>query len=355
MPALGPTIETIRKGLIGAITDFVQDAGFHVQINLMVELVYELAGYREEDVPFFPTVYVVKRTNDADTLSIIAPGAERIFLKSVDMAEGSGARILKDSAALADGGWSIFIDVTEQVARYGLFRSEVMPISLSSADRMADPHSVSGSALLIRNCARNCVELVASDGRRLEFGLTAKRPAAKSVTDSFSALAVQATRTVSEDNRKPATAYLQRLIAQICQRCHGTMIVVLQERTLEVPEAFQDGVILQEPINLLDAFQALTAETTAATLARLSALESVVRGMIQSDGITVLSADGCVLAFRVFVKPNEHEREAMNRIDTRGGARSRAFELLKLRVGNLLSCAFFRSQDGETKCEVKNE
>jgi hypothetical protein len=353
MPPTAPVIETIRKGLIAAITDFVQDAGFNTQINLIVELVYELAGYREEDVPFFPTVYVVKRTDDGDTLSVIAPGAERIFLKSVDITESSGARILKDSAALADGGWSIYVDVTDRMARYGLFRSEVLPISLSSAERMADPDSVSGSALLIRNCARNCVELMASDGNRMELGLTAKRPATKSVTDSFSALAIEATRSVLDENRKAASLYLQRLLAQICQRCHGTMIVVLPTGMMVVPEAFHDGVILEEPINLLGAFHEMISEATAATLARLSAHESLLRGMIQSDGITVLSADGRVLGFRVFVKPDEQERHAMHGNETRGGARSRAFELLKLRVGESLSCAFFRSQDGETKCEVR--
>lgn len=353
MSAQALIIETIRKSLIGAIVDFVQDAGFHDQVNLIVELVYELAAYREEDVPFFPTVYLVKRTNEADTLSIIAPGSERINLRNVDLSKSSGARILKDCAALADGGWSIFVDVTESIARYGIFRSEVLPISLSSSDRMADPNSVSGSALLIQNCARNCVELIASDGKRLEFGLTANRPAEESVTDSFYALCAAVTCSVSERNRDSARAYLKRLIVQICQRCHGTMIAVLKKGESKVPDSFSDGVVLEEPVDLLGAFQELTSESKAATLAMLSARESVLRGMIQSDGITVLSTDGRVLAYRVFVKPNEDERMGMAGIDLRGGARSRAFELLKLRLGGTISCAFFRSQDGETKCVVK--
>jgi len=53
MPINAPIIETIRKGLIGALTDFVNESGFIAQINLIVELVYELAEYREEDIRFF--------------------------------------------------------------------------------------------------------------------------------------------------------------------------------------------------------------------------------------------------------------------------------------------------------------
>jgi hypothetical protein len=353
MPATAPIIETIRKGLIGTLTDFAHDAGFQSQVNLIVELVYKLAEYREEDVLFFPSVYLVKRADDSDTLSIIAPAAERIFLRSVDIADYGGGRILKDSAALADGGWSIYIDVSEPVVRYGLFRSEFLPISLSSADRMADPDSVSGSALLIRNCAQNSVELMASDGKRMEIGLTAARPSNVSVSEAFMKLAVEVTRSVAEPNRIAATKYIQRLITQICQRCHGTMIVVIPYGSSVVPDTFRDGVVLEEPVDLLGAFQQLSGETTAATLARLFAHESVLKGMIQSDGITVLSSDGRVLAFRVFVKPDDQERQALAKIDLRGGARSRAFELLKMRVGEAIACVFFRSQDGDTQCWVE--
>ena len=77
--------------------------------------------------------------------------------------------ILKDTAAMADSGRSIFVDVSDLTMRYGLFRSEMMPVSLSSADHMADPDAKSGSGILLRNCVRNCVELISSDGKRLEF------------------------------------------------------------------------------------------------------------------------------------------------------------------------------------------
>ena len=355
MPTSAPNIETIRKGLIGALSDFVNEAGFIAQINLIVELVYELAEYREEDIRFFPGVYVVKRHDDSDTLAIIAPGADRIGLKTIELVEGCGATILKDTAAMADSGWSIFVDVSDATMRYGLFRSEMMPVSLSSADHMADPDAKSGSSILLRNCARNCVELVSSDGKRLEFGLTANKPTQTSVSESFHKLAVEATRTVPETQRDATLAYTQRLIVQVCQQCHGTIIAVLRSDIGQLPIEFHDGVRLEEPVDLLAAFHELQGERSAATLSRLLARETLFRGMIQSDGITILNSFGQILAFRVFVKPNQEEQGKMNQINIRGGARSRAFELMKLRLSNSLSCVFFRSQDGNTMCEVKND
>ncbi len=352
MPADTLVIETIRNGLIGALTDFVQESGFVTELNLVVELVYELAEYREEDIPFFPSVYLVKRNHGMDTLSIIAPGADRISLKSIGHTDGGGAEILKDCAALADGGWSIYVDVTDSDIKYGLFRSELLPISLSSAEHMANPTSHSGAALLLRNCAKNSVELLSSDGRRMEFGLTSSKPLGQSISSAYLTLAQELTSGVDEAIRANAAVYLRRLIALICQRCHGTIIVVIPKDETVVPKTLCDGVVLEDPIDLLAAFHELHSETTAATLARLSAREAVLRGMIQSDGITVLSSDGKVLAFRVFVKPDERELTSLDSLSVRGGARSRAFELLKLRLGNPVSCVFFRSQDGRTKCVV---
>jgi len=230
-----------------------------------------------------------------------------------------------------------------------------MPVSLSSADHMADPDAKSGSGILLRNCARNCVELISSDGKRLEFGLTSTEPTATSVSESFHKLAVEATRSILETQRDGALSYAKRLIVQVCEQCHGTIIAVPRSEIGELPIEFHDGVRFEEPVDLLAAFHKLEDEGSAATLSRLLARETLFRGMIQSDGITILNSFGQILAFRVFVKPNEGEQGKLNQHNIRGGARSRAFELMKVRLSNSLSCVFFLSQDGNTMCEVKHD
>lgn len=120
---------------------------------------------------------------------------------------------------------------------------------------------------------------------------------------------------------------------------------MLRGEIRELPIELHDGVRLDEPVDLLAAFHELQGQGSAATLSRLLARQTLFRGMIQSDGITILNSSGKILAFRVFVKPNEDEQGKMNQLNIRGGARSRAFELMKLRLGNSLSCVFFRSQD----------
>jgi len=347
------TIKTIRDGLIGALRDFVNDAGFNSDLDLVVELVYELSEYREEDVPFYPSVYIVRRQNDNDALNMIAPGSERVALKTIEPGVGAGSSILKDSAALAEDGWAVFVDVSTGQIKYGLFRSAFLPISISSEEQMADPEADSGTAILIRNCSKNSVEILTSDGKSLELSMTSARPAAETIRSSFDRFATAVASGLAKESRESTCKYVKRLLIRLTQKCHGTMLVVLPATVKKLPVEFSDGVVLDTPIDLVSAFTELKEDSSAANFVRLSSRESLLNGMIQSDGITVMNSVGEILAFRVFVKPTDKERAQLDTMDVRGGARSRAFEILRLRIGNPLLSAFFLSQDGKTRCELK--
>jgi hypothetical protein len=69
--------------------------------------------------------------------------------------------------------------------------------------------------------------------------------------------------------------------------------------------------------------------------------------MINSDGVVLLSTDGSILAYRIFLKAADEEK---TRIPEQGGGRRRTFELMKIRLDTELKAAFFRSQDGNTGC-----
>ncbi|MCZ6652979.1 MAG: hypothetical protein O7D91_08125 [Planctomycetota bacterium] len=354
MPPAEALLETIRKGLIGSLTDFVHDSGFGLtDLNIVVDLVYQLAEYREEGVLFFPDVYLVKPTDALDPLSMIAPGADRLNLKNANLDSEFSARVLKDCAALANHGWSVFVEVSGNEGRYGLFRSEQLPVSVSSAELLADPDTASGTVMLIRNCSKNCVELISGAGRSMEFALTSSKPASEPVAHSLSVLAAAAVSALEEPMKSQIRPYIERTLSSVCQQCHGTIIAVLSAETGPIPNSLTDGVVLEVPVDLADAFSGLSEEESASALSRLSARETLVRGMIQSDGITILGSDGTVRAFSVFVKPNDEERGSMDEMDIKGGARSRAYQLLKLRLGDTLDCVFFRSQDGKMECTVK--
>ena len=342
-------LQTIRNSLIGVLSDFVTEAGFEAaELKLIVDLVYEISDFREENSVYFPNVYLFKK-NGGDALSAVAPGADRISLKEIVFKDRVAGAVLKDAATLAESGWSIFIRVESNNLQYGIFRSEVLPISVSSSEQMADTTAPSGTVVLIRNCAKNCVELTTGSGAKLELALTPDKPETKSVASAFVFLAEKITADIKV-RREEIQPYIERLLFNIIQKCHGTIIVVVP--TGEFPENLSDGVVLEQKIDLLAAFEDLRKDKSAEALARLNSQEAVLRGMVNSDGITVLSTDCKILAFRCFVKPTDSERDTLDAIEINGGARSRAHELLKLRIGNPLTCVFFRSQDGQTQCTV---
>lgn len=110
---------------------------------------------------------------------------------------------------------------------------------------------------------------------------------------------------------------------------------------------------MHEPIPLIQTMLTAVKTKTASDALLLRSQESLLRGMISSDGVTILGTDGSIRAFRVFVhgpgkKPGNQQRAAS------GGARSRAFEVLRGYLRKPLRAILFRSQDGRTELEVES-
>ena len=356
MSAQAIKIETIRKSLIGDLFDFVTEAGFERQqeLHLVADFVHRLSDYRDESISFFPNVYLLRRSGDLQNLNVIAPGAERIGLSHVSLSDDAASTILKDSAPLATRGWSVIVEVNiaDDIAHYGIFRSEQLPFSLSSAELLADPSTATGPAILLRNCSANSVELIAGTGSTMEFTLTSAKPSREPMSSCIDLLTTMVVAHVSEAIKNPFHSYMKRTLGTILQQCHGTIIGVVKADIDTIPESYKDGIILAPPVSLASAFESLQNNPSAPSLVHLSSLEAILRGMIQCDGITLLASDGSIRAFRVFVKPTPPEQAALQDSTIKGGARSRAFHLMKHRLGDLLTCAFFRSQDGKMECRV---
>ena len=111
------------------------------------------------------------------------------------------------------------------------------------------------------------------------------------------------------------------------------------------------GVWLKPPVAIGKRLADAMSKKDADSLADLQAAESLLSGMMNSDGVIILGTDASVLAFRVFLRPKAEERE---QLPDRGGGRRRTYELMKLRLPSLFHAVLFRSQDGETACERRN-
>jgi hypothetical protein len=141
-----------------------------------------------------------------------------------------------------------------------------------------------------------------------------------------------------------------------------------------------DAVVLSPAIDILAAFEDYRTTNTSDALLELQRTESLLSGLLQSDGIVSLNGSGQVTAYRVFYKPPSKDattlpisegsvgamlkgfkslirvpaaRKAPRAPPTpaprvTGGARRRAFEGVATLVGSHLKSALFRSQDGHT-------
>jgi hypothetical protein len=149
--------------------------------------------------------------------------------------------------------------------------------------------------------------------------------------------------------REQATAYIAKVLTDALRGSHGALLAVtLSSRKLN-QERFADGVILADPIPLVQTMLAAVQENTATAASLLRSQESLLRGMITSDGVTILGTNGSIRAFRVFVRPSTKGGSGQA---ASGGARSRAFEVLRACVGKSLAAAMIRSQDGRTEVVV---
>jgi len=344
---------SIRNSLQGMLADFVRAAGFQYShaVDAACELVFLLAAYREEDSPLFPELYLIDGTVEGDVLSAIAPGAERIEIGSTSHDRRAASDALKKCAALATEDWSIYLLSGATQFTFGIFRAYQLPYSVSASESLQAADPSIGAVILFRNCAANCVELRDGSGHNLEVSLTSAPPSGSPVSTLFGDLAAEVSANVDAEIKDTTRGYLTRLLSDICRGSHGALIGVVPSSQARLPAMLSDGVILRERISFVQPLKEAILRRNDSALALLRSREALLRGMIRGDGITVLGSDATIRAFRVFIKPTANESKLLKENSVPGGARSRAFELMKLRLGKTFGAVFFRSQDGRTAFE----
>lgn len=337
----------MREALQGALQDYVRASGFACvkTEDLLRDLVSRLASYREEDVALFPEVYVLA---EPSCLATIAPGMPLHTIGTCAFGLHGADRLLQDAAGLADSGWAIYVTkLSEERFEYGVFRSRRHSFSTTAEESM---DGLQTPVLVLRNRGHLSVELLNTNHDSFSISLTSAVPSESQLPHYIKALAEAATESIDQGERARFQAYLESQLGRILQHCHGTLIAVVESPGHgRGPEEMLDGVWLAPHVDLLALHRTAVASATADSLADLQAAEALLSGMISRDGVVVLSTDGTVRAYRVFLAPTAEEKQ---QIPDRGGGRRRTFALMQLRTrAGQLRAAFFRSQDGTCDCE----
>lgn len=348
---------TIRSHLLGLVVDHLMKG----QINcphthqLGCELVALLSAYREEDRRLFPEVYLLASPEE-DLLPVLAPGVTplpigvtEIEIDAETTARKTARVALKNCASLAIDGWAVYIRRKDKGFVYGLFRPAAQSYSVGAAAVLV---SSGLPAAILRNSAENTVEIVNSVGARLEISLTTATPSKRAMSGQIMEFAQVACVDVPAEEQEQAAGYLTRVLIEVLRASHGALLAVAPAGQALEPEKFSDGVIFTEPIPLVKHMLAATKEQSTAADSLLRSHESLLRGMIMSDGVTILATDGAILGFRVFVQTVAEKKSEQKRKPT-GGARERAFEVLRGYLGAPLKAALYRSQDGRTEVVVQ--
>jgi hypothetical protein len=347
------TAYSIRESLQGKLQDFLESSGFvncSPTANLVRDLTALLAAYREEDTPLYPSVFVVLET---EHLVALAPGTKRLLVGSAALDSAKAAVILKDCAPLAENGWSIYVGKRSDAAmfEYGLFRS-LSHTFATSAEEMMVQDGGAPAILVIRNRGHLVVEIRNAKNDMFTASLTSAAATESHFATHVGELEAAITAELKSDVMAAFKPYVRRFLADSLQRCHGTLCAVLELPAGQpAPARFAKSVWLTNPLNWAEAHAEARLHKTADALARLQAVESLVVGMIHSDGVVVFGSNGTVLGYRAFLSPDDEERKHQ---EAEGGGRRRTYALMRRRLGKELRAAFFRSQDGDTECERAN-
>lgn len=338
---------SIRAPLQGELMDFLNGSGIACvhTAELVRDITCLLASYREEDVPLFPDVFILP---DLAKLSSVSPGTERVPIKAGVSLNNSAERILKDCAGLAIRGWSVYVAKTaENNAEYGLFRSALHSFATTAEEMMIEQGEV--PMVLVRNRGRLVVELRNSKNETLTASFTSAPAAESAFVKQVAKFVETAASAIDEPHVEGFRQYLSRLLTDLLQHCHGTLLMVhSMPEGDQPPETLKSGVWLTKSVDLFSSYLSAVEAKDATSLAALSACESLLGGMIGSDGVVVLGNNGRILGYRIFLKPTDDEKKAL---PEEGGGRRRTYALMKSRLGAHVKAVFFRSQDGHTECE----
>jgi hypothetical protein len=347
LPGTSTEVLSFRHLLTGAIEDFLASQGMSSGdfANDVAETIVALSRYREEGTALFPAVFF------CDHLPCLLEqlgGRDPVVVGVGPRSALTTRRALKQCAPLGKGAWSIFLvrDATDY--RYGVFRADDFVLGQSPLSRLRGLRDPSLCLLGIVQLAENVLEVRGSGGSGRLVHLSGARTDAPPATTFLNDLVRAITRDVPDPLRPATGTFFRRVLIDALRSTHGSLIAVLPagERDLA---PYADGLLLSEPLDVVASVALWQRDGSIAARSAVQGLAQLLAGMLSADGITLLSSDGSIVGYNIFLHPGPG---ASIEAASLGGARQRTFQALASQVGRTLVAAFLRSQDGYAECRV---
>ena len=333
---------SFRHLLSESVEHFLADAGMPCAqtADALSELIVTLSRYHEEGAPLFPMAFV---GDDLPAMLGLLGGTEPIAIGTGPRTRDTIQRALKQCALLGQGRWwALYLLRVPEGFAYGIFRTDPFPLAETPPERLRRLGGGGARVVGVLQLAENVLELCAGGGLSRRIYMSGAGADASPATQALDDLAHAATVDVAPALREAARSFFHRVLFEVMQGSHGALVAVLPRESAR-SSLFVDGVILDEPVDTVARIQRYLAEPGDASASSVRAAAQLLRGMMATDGVTVLRSDGCVVGYHVFVR---HPASSSHVPALVGGARRRTFEVLCASLGTELIAAFMRSQDG---------
>lgn len=332
---------TLRSYLTGSLNDLVESAnlGELGKNSLVCELVALFVDYEEEGAPLFLDVFL---TDDLAGLTAAIPASACLRLGTASCDEGGIRRAVKKAAPLVRGCWKMFITLTGGNIEFGLFRDSGHPLNVP-LDLALVPGGAGGPKYIrVTKLAHETVRASTHAGTATVVNFTNAKSSTSGDQSSLSDLCEVICSDLKGNLAGSTRTYLESLLSNALRASHGALIAVTKGR---LPKFLSDCTRTDPKIRLSDAIEAVLKD--AAAIPQLSAAESIIFGMLASDGIVIFDTKANVVAYNAFIR--------LRASSVSGGARQRAFIALCERVGKGIVAAYFLSQDGSSELRKEQE
>jgi hypothetical protein len=342
----GTPVLSFRHLLSDAVSSFLNEVGLgSVQVaDPLSELIVTLSRYREEGEPLFPVAFL---GDDLEGMLRVLGGKDPVAIGSGPRTRETIQRALKQCAPLGQGRWwGLYLLLVPEGFAYGIFRTDPFPLVETPLERMRRAGDRALRMVGVLQLAESVIELRGMGGLYRHVFLSGARLEATLPTVAMDELALALTVDVAEPAKSLTRDFYRRVLFEAMQAAHGTLVAVLPKGSAGSP-MFVDGVVLGEPIDMVARVMRYHESPDVEAASAVSSAAQLLRGMMATDGITVLRSDGYILGYNVFIRHPETLIREPARV---GGARRRTYEVLCAWVGSELTTAFFRSQDGAVAC-----
>ncbi|MGY4384134.1 hypothetical protein ACVWYN_001160 [Pedobacter sp. UYP24] len=317
----------------------------HTQEGL-IDLVNQISTYKEEGKSLFPEVYI---TDNLTTIKKSLTNTDFIKIGNGERLAKSVAKALKKCAPLAFGGWCIYILRNADDFEYGMFRAGATIISVPIFKNIIDDGDKEETLIGVRQIADKIVEVSGVKGHTLTINFGAMSLSGSSILDEQKSFIASITETVHPAIKDQLEIFFSRLFLYVTQNGHGNLCAVL-DHTKNYPRLLSDGILLENEVTMSETIRQLNETVEGRSIleinSKLNGSFNLIAGMMMSDGITIFSNNGTVIAYNVFIK---HPKTGNN--DTSGGARSRTFAVLKQKLSRTIKSVYIQSQDGKTEAK----